>query len=124
MVPEYSTMVSSLLGALVPMGYELNQNSDFLLVLQRSGRFVVLEGEPFVRGAFNLGITSVWPPSPRHMFSVRLLMRIFGVHDKPSLENQLRFLVTNQEVLFESPEAYESQYRDLDEGGCDSVPVG
>jgi hypothetical protein len=47
------------------------------------------------------------------LFSLRLLMQVFGEEDKPSLPNQLKFLTTNMQEIFGNLSAYEPQYRHL-----------
>lgn len=116
MVPEYAEVLSAVSTVLEPIGFKAIRDEEFLFVMKWSGCFVVLEGEPYIRGAFNLGITSAWPIKPDSVFSVRLLMKVLGDNSKPSLENQLRFLVTNMSTLFGPQDAYAARYRDLNEG--------
>jgi hypothetical protein len=113
MAPEYSEILSLVISALEPLGFKLVEDRKFLCVLGQPGRFVVLEGEPYVRGAFGLGITHIWPTSPNQIFSLRLLMQIFNEMKKPSLLNQLQFLVENMRTIFEDSSKYEAQYRQL-----------
>ncbi len=116
MSPEYSQVILDMCSALQPLGFAEICNDEFLYVLGNSGRVVVLEGEPHVRGAFNLSIASGWPQAPENMFSVRLLMKVFGDESRPSTKNQLEFLVANMATLFAHPESYVAQYRFLNGG--------
>lgn len=113
MVPEYSNIIAVIIDALEGLGFEPIQNEDFLCVLGSARGFIVLEGEPYVRGAFNLGLAKKRPISPSDVFSLRVLMKVFLDQSAPSLDNQLKFLVDNMEVLFEHPEIYEARYRYL-----------
>jgi hypothetical protein len=113
---EYSQTISEIGAALQPLGFAVIRDDNFLYVLENSGKVVVLEGEPYVRGAFNLSVTSGWPQVPEKMFCVRLLMKVFGDEARPSLKNQLKFLTSHMAILFDHPESYEAQYRYLNGG--------
>ncbi len=113
MSPEYSKTISEIRDALQPLGFGVIYDGDFLYVLESSGKFVVLEGEPHVRGAFNLSVASAWPQIPEKVFSVRLLMKVFGDDARPSIKNQLEFLTSHIAILFDHPGSYESRYRYL-----------
>lgn len=116
MSPEYSQVISEMCETLQPLGFAVICDDEFLYVLANSGKVVVLEGEPHVRGAFNLSVTSGWPQVPENMFSLRLLMKVFGDEAPPSLQNQLEFLTVNMAALFDYPERYATQYRFLNGG--------
>ncbi|WP_141118789.1 hypothetical protein [Pandoraea sp. PE-S2R-1] len=101
---------------LQPLGFVVICDDEFLCVQANSGKVVVLEGEPHVRGAFNVSVTSGWPQVPECMFSLRLLMKVFGDDAPASLLNQLEFLTVNMAALFDHPERYASKYRFLNRG--------
>ncbi|MGV2288354.1 hypothetical protein AAHK20_06530 [Trinickia sp. YCB016] len=111
MVPEYSEILSSIAEALEPHEFKLMKNEESLCVFGRPDCFVVLEGERYVRGAFGLGIAHEWPTSPSRVFNLRLLMQVFDEDKKPSLQNQLNFLVANMQEIFEDFDKYEARYR-------------
>ena len=113
MAPEYAEILSGVAAALEPLGFEFVEHKSFLCVLGKSDRFVVLEGEPRVRGAFGLGIAQSWPVAPDFIFSLRLLMQVFGENERPSLQNQLNFLISHMEDIFCNLSAYVPQYRKL-----------
>jgi len=111
MKPEYTETLRETNSVAEFLGFQSIENHDYLHVWRKEDKFVVLEGEPSVRGAFNLGIAWRWPTVPSSVLSIRILMRVFDDHSKPSLSNQLKFIETNIDALFSREDAYQSRYR-------------
>jgi hypothetical protein len=74
------------------------------------GWHVLIEGDPHVRGSFNLVVGA---PNGRR-FVVRLLMQAFGDDSRPSLDNQIRFLQGNRNVVFDPALPYAPAYERFD----------
>lgn len=116
MVPEYAEIIEAISKKVEPIEFNIVTNDEYLLVYERRGHFLVLEGDPRVRGIFSLSVATSLPLTYNSIYSLRLLMQVLGDHSKPSLENQLQFLMRHMETLFDNLGTYERVYRAINGG--------
>ena len=111
MFNDYKALLNKIETAVVPMGFSQSRNDEYEAVFwNNSGWFISFEGERYVRPAFELTIGK-----DELRFSVRILMTVFNVTDKPSLTRQLKFLEEKFDDLFISPPPYLAEYQKADQ---------
>lgn len=114
MIKEYKALLKEVECVVFPLGFSVIKNNDFEVVFSNADNWVIsFQGERYVRGAFELfvGVNG-------YSFSVRILMMVFNVFEKPSLKNQLKFISDEKENIFILPPPYAELYdvlNDVDE---------
>ena len=111
MIEDYQALLGEVETTVLTMGFYKSQDDEYeAMFLNESGWFISFEGERYVRPAFELSIGK-----EDLKFSVRLLMTVFNVTDKPSLSKQLRFVEERSSDLFVSPPPYLAEYQKVDQ---------
>ena len=111
MIEEYLALLDEVESTVSPMDFKRFQDDEYEAIFKNeSGWFVSFEGERYVMPAFELSIGK-----EDLKFSVRLLMTVFNVADKPSLSRQLKFIEERSSVLFVSPPPYLAEYQRLNQ---------
>jgi hypothetical protein len=119
MIGPYSHLLCDVERSLASLGFTLQTNVDYRASFSnRTGWDIVFEGERYAAPAFDLLVVRNKSNEPKVEFSVRILMQVFAKSSgeallKPSLENQLEFLVKNGSWVFAEPIPYEAEYRRL-----------
>ncbi len=110
MIKEYQQLLDEVGMIALSLGFNKTHDSDYQALFSNdSGWFISFEGERYFRPAFELSIGK-----DDLKFSVRLLMAVFDVNDKPSLSRQLEFLGEKYNDLFILPPPYISEYERID----------
>ena len=114
MINDYRPLLEKVKKSVIPMGFKLDKDNDFEATFSNdSGWSIFFEGERYVENpAFELSIGA-----NGQSFSVRLLMEVFRVDEKPSLKNQLKFIDDKYESLFVFPPPYLAEYQKVNEIG-------
>ena len=116
MIADYKEIQIELENQICELGFNKTKDEDFLAVyINRKGWTVILEGERYVRPAFDLSIAL---NSDSEEFSLWILMKVFSQRDSmaemtPSLTNQLKFLTNNFESLFSEKPWYKEKYDEI-----------
>lgn len=111
LVNEYAELLATVKDSVTKLGFTLIQDLEFSATFGNGSDWkVVFEGERFVRPAFDLLAVLDEKQGLRKNFSIRLLMKVFSDNRRPSLENQLDFLISNRADIFTNPPSYEKKY--------------
>ena len=110
MIDDYKALLEIVRNKLEFIGFSLREDTEFIAYFSgNSGWEILFEGERYVRPAFNLSVQ--YSDSE---FSIRILMKLFKNYKKPSLDEQLKFLVENHDQIFVYPPPYAKKYEIID----------
>jgi len=111
MIKDYQLLLDEIETAVLSMGFKKTHDDEFEAIFSNdSGWTILFEGERYVRPAFELSVGK-----DCFKFSVRLLMAIFNVDDKPSLSRQLKFISEKYKDVFVTPPPYLLKYEKANE---------
>jgi hypothetical protein len=121
MHPDYENIYRQMANTAGKLGFRLTRNEAFEAVFSgpRSWR-IILDGDPHTRPAFDLAVARTLPSGGTERFSIRLLMEVYFESrrlpkEKPSLDNQLRFLEEQTDYIFTEVGIYREAYRKKDQ---------
>ncbi len=109
MIEDYKDLLEIVRKKLSSIGFKLREDTDYIAYFSRNGDWEIsFEGDKYVRPSFDLS-------AEFHDldFSIRILMKIFKNHTKPSLDEQLNFIIDNQDKIFVFPPPYADEYEIL-----------
>ena len=111
MVEEYDKLLPKIKEKLSILNYKLTDSTDFGAVfINESNWKIVFSGERYVRPAFDLEIVK-----SNLCFSIWILMEVFKINKKPSLEEQLNFIIKYQKEIFVENPSYTEAYNKLND---------
>ncbi len=119
MIEPYSHLLRNVERSLMSIGFGLRRDDDYRASFSNgAGWDIEFEGERYAAPAFDLLVVRNKLGQPKVEFSVRILMQVFEKSSgkalpKPSLENQLEFLVKNGSWVFAESVPYETEYHHL-----------
>ena len=106
MIDDYKALLEIVKNKLELIGFSLREDTEFVAYFSGSSDWKILfEGERYVRPAFNLSVQYY-----DSEFSIRILMKLFKNYKKPSLDEQLKFLIENHDQIFVYPPPYAKKY--------------
>ena len=111
MIGDYDEFLGKVKVRLSELGFSLDENTDYMATFSNNTNWsVVFEVERYVRPAFDLSVSV-----GGLRFSVWILMRVFNVGSKPSLDAQLQFIIDKHEQIFIYPPPYAEEYNRLND---------
>lgn len=109
MIDDYEDLLEIVKKRLALIGFTLREDTDFIAYFSGNSDWKVsFEGDKHVRPSFNLSAEI-----HDSEFSIRILMTLFKNHKKPSLDEQLNFLIDNHREIFVFPPPYADEYEIL-----------
>ncbi|MBK8456222.1 MAG: hypothetical protein IPL47_03210 [Phyllobacteriaceae bacterium] len=115
MTPVYAPLCKTVERALMPMGFRIVDEHEFVARFKKDSDWsIVFEGERYMQPAFGLFLVFNFEKNSQEYYSIRLLMKIFGIDEKPSLNAQLRFISDHSKQLFDADRTYREAYDKLD----------
>ena len=109
MISDYEDLLEIVKIKLELIGFSLREDTDFVAYFSGDSDWEIsFEGDKYVRPSFNLS-AEIYDSE----FSIRILMEVFKNYKKPSLEEQLNFLIDNHRKIFVFPPPYSDEYEVL-----------
>ena len=109
MIGEYKDLLETVKKKLELIGFTLREDADFVAYFSGNSDWeVCFEGDKYVRPSFDISV-EIYDSA----FSIRLLMKLFKNYKKPSLDEQLNFLIDNHSKIFVFPPPYSEGYEVL-----------
>ncbi len=106
MIDDYKALLEIVKNKLELIGFSLRKDTDFIACFSGNSDWEIsFEGERYVRPAFNLSVQCF-----DSEFSIRILMKLFKNYKRPSLDEQLKFLIENHDQIFVYPPPYANEY--------------
>ena len=113
MIGDYEDLLEKVKIKLELIGLTLREDKDFIAYFSGDSDWEIsFEGDKYVRPSFNLS-AEIYDSD----FSIRILMKLFKNYKKPSLDEQLNFLVDNHRNIFVFPPPYADEYEILNTVG-------
>jgi hypothetical protein len=113
MISDYEDLLEIVRIKLELIGFSLREDTDFVAYFSGDSDWEIsFEGDKYVRPSFNLSVEN-----RDSEFSIRILMKLFKNHKKPSLDEQLNFLIDNHRKIFVFPPPYADEYEILNTSG-------